>query len=486
MPPARPLPRKAGAVGLGACPCNRYRACGIPYTPVLEAREKTGGRPGETGGRPGGALKGEGVSSPRATGCPEGHDGWLGRSQVRPAEGWEHSRRRGSSPFEYLRILHAGVGCAAHQRRETPTHRRGRGVRILAPLRPRCLPGRSEMNLFFLLLGAFLLAFVIIDLLWTTLWVDGGSGPISGRLSTVLWAGLRRLGGRRSRTLSLAGPIILTATLFVWVALIWGGWALLFAGDAGSLVNARADEPVTWAGRIYFVAFSMFTMGNGDLYPAGGFWQIVTSLTTASGMLFVTMGVSYILSILGAVATKRSFASSVTGLGGRGEEVIAAGWDGKTLHALDLPLSALGSRLSLLVEQHKAYPVLHYYHSQESEDASAVAVAILDETLTLIHAGVPDDAQPDPILIKSARSSVESYLETLNSAFITPAAEAPPRPDLSRLRAAGIPTIPEDAFTARLAALDARRRKLLGMIRADAWEWPPVEVDAQDGSREQS
>jgi hypothetical protein len=59
------------------------------------------------------------------------------------------------------------------------------------------------MNVLFLLLGALLLVFAIVDLLWTTLWVDGGSGPISGRLSTGLWAGLRRVAGQRSRALGL-------------------------------------------------------------------------------------------------------------------------------------------------------------------------------------------------------------------------------------------------------------------------------------------
>ncbi|TVP47665.1 MAG: two pore domain potassium channel family protein [Gemmatimonadales bacterium] len=330
------------------------------------------------------------------------------------------------------------------------------------------------MNFLFLLVGAGLLSLVIVDLLWTTLWVDGGSGPISGRLSSVIWSGLRKIGPRGSRTLSLAGPIILSTTLFMWVALIWGGWTLIFAGDAGSLVNARVDEPVSWTGRIYFVAFSMFTMGNGDFYPAEGFWQIATSLTTASGMLFVTMGVSYVLSILGAVATKRSFASSVTGLGSRGEDLVAAGWDGKTLHGLDLPLSAVGSQLGKLVEQHRAYPVLHYYHSAASKDASAVAVAVLDEALTLIHAGVPADAQPERALVTGARSSVASYLDTLNSAFIEPAHDPPPRPDLHHLRASGVPTVQDDAFSVALADLEARRRKLLGMVHADAWEWPTV------------
>ncbi|CAN5637956.1 potassium channel family protein [soil metagenome] len=329
------------------------------------------------------------------------------------------------------------------------------------------------MNLLFLLLGTVLLAMAIIDLVWTTLWVDGGSGPISGRLSRGLWSGMRRVGGRGSRTLSLAGPLIVSLTLFLWVALLWAGWTLVFAGDSGSLVNAHVEEPVTWAGRIYFVAYSMFTMGNGDFYPAGAFWQIATSLTTASGMMFVTMGVSYVLSILGAIATKRSFASSVTGLARSGEALVAVGWNGKSLHSLDLPLNAFGSQLGKLVEQHRAYPILHYYHSEEDGNASAVAVAVLDEALTLIHAGVPEHAQPDPVLVKGARSSVDSYLKTLTSAFIDPAGHAPPLPGLGFLRSAGVPTVPDDAYATRMADLEGRRRKLLGMVIDDAWEWPP-------------
>ena len=331
------------------------------------------------------------------------------------------------------------------------------------------------MTVLYLALGAFLLALAIVDIIWTTLWVDGGSGPLSSRLTTLLWRGLRKLGGRRSRTLSLAGPLILIVTLFAWVLLLWAGWVFLFAGDAGSLIDSRDQEPITWPGRIWYVAFTMFTVGNGDFYPRDGFWQVASGVTAASGMTFVTLGVSYVLSVLGAVSAKRSFASSVTGLGRRGEEVVEAGWDGESLHPLDLLLSTLASELGVLAEQHKSYPILHYYHSEEAEDAPAVAVAVLDEALTLVRFGVPEGVRPAPALLKGARASVGSYLETLNSAFIEPADHAPPSPDFGRLRAAGVPTVSEETFADALADLQDRRRKLLGMINADAWEWPPVE-----------
>lgn len=328
------------------------------------------------------------------------------------------------------------------------------------------------MNVFYLLLGAFLLALAIVDLLWTTLWVDGGNGPLSARLTTWLWRGLRKMGERRSRTLSLAGPIMLVASLLTWVVLIWAGWTFLFAGGDGALIDTQGREPVTWSARIYFVGYSMFTMGNGDFIPKDGFWQIATGLTTASGMLFVTLAVSYVLSVLGAVAQKRSFASGVTGIGMQGEALVERGWDGEDAHALDLPLNTLASQLDLLADQHNTYPILHYYHSDRAETASAVAVAVLDEALTLLRFGVPGEHRPNAAVLEGTRSSVESYLRTLHSAFIKPADHTPPPPDLGRLRAAGVPTVSDSEFADALAGQEERRRKLLGMVRADAWPWP--------------
>ncbi len=332
------------------------------------------------------------------------------------------------------------------------------------------------MNFFYLILGSLLLVFTIVDLLWTILWVDGGAGPFSAHVTTWLWKGMRKLGGKHSRVLSLAGPIMLIATLLAWVFLIWAGWTFLFAGGDDALIDTRNNGPVTWVGRIYFVAFTMFTMGNGEFIPKDGFWQIATSFTTASGMLFVTLAVSYVISVFGAVNLKRSFAGTVTGLGDRSETFVKRGWNGKDLRTLDLTLSTLASQLGTLAAQHKAYPILHYYHSEQDKQASALAVAILDEALTLIRYGVPEDYRPNPVLIENARSSVAYYLQTLNSAFIQPADNAPPQPELEPLQDAGIPTVSKEEFASALNNLIERRQKLLGLIEADAWYWPPIKT----------
>ncbi|ELY90524.1 membrane associated potassium channel [Natrialba hulunbeirensis JCM 10989] len=371
------------------------------------------------------------------------------------------------------------------------------------------------MQPLYLAVGLVLLIAVIVDLFWTTLWVDGGSGPLSGRLTTGVWRGLRFVARERSRALSIAGPLILACTLVMWIGLLWLGWAFLFAGGSAALVNTHTGDPATWPGRLYYVAYTMFTSGNGDYAPTSATWELVSAVTTATGMAFVTLAVSYVLSVLGAVSEKRSFASDVTGLGDRSERLVRTGWTGGSpdgsgrggsdgtgstpgaadggsdtnahthththpntdnpFAGLDLSLESLATQLSLLGEQHKSYPILHYYHSEQSAQASAVAVPILDESLTLFRHGIPDEDQPNPTLVEDARSSVDGYLETLETAFIEPAAQAPPAPELDRLREEGIPTVSDDEFEAALEDHAERRRKLLGVVRADAWEWPPVD-----------
>jgi len=38
-----------------------------------------------------------------------------------------------------------------------------------------------------------------------------------------------------------------------------------------------------------------------------------------------------------------------------------------------------------------------------------------------------------------------------------------------------VPTVSDDEFAVVLDDLDERRRKLLGVVHADAWDWPPID-----------
>ncbi|WP_135366651.1 potassium channel family protein [Halosimplex halophilum] len=328
------------------------------------------------------------------------------------------------------------------------------------------------MNLAYLFLGTSFLVLVVIDLLWTTLWVEGGAGPLTTRLMSWTWRLLRRVAGHRPRVLSLAGPIVLVLSLTVWICLLWFGWTFLFAGGESTLMDTRDPGPIAWTERFYFVGYSVFTMGNGDFTPRDGLWQIVTGLTTASGMLFVTLSVTYVLNVLGAVTQKRSLASSIHGLGGGSTEILERSWDGDSFQGLEVPLNSISGQLDTLTSNHKAYPILHYFYTPQTEQAPVTNIAVLDEGLTLLEFGVSEQDRPSEIAIGQARSSVQDYLNTLDTAFVEPAQRTPPAPALGVLRDSGIPTVSDQQFDESLDSIDDRRRTLLGLIEADERRWP--------------
>ncbi|WP_459191892.1 ion channel [Halosimplex sp. J119] len=340
------------------------------------------------------------------------------------------------------------------------------------------------MNLGPLVLGALALAVVVVDLLWTTLWVEGGAGPLTTRSMGWTWRALRRVASGRPRALSLAGPLILAGSLTLWIALLWGGWTLLFAGAEDVLVDTRGAGPISWTERFYFVGYSVFTMGNGDFTPRDGVPQIATALMTASGMLFVTLSVTYVLSVLGAVTQKRSFASGVSGLGERGSAVLRTSWDrdDEEFLGLEVPLDTLATQLNTLASNHKAYPILHYFYATQPGQAATRSVVILDETLTLLGRGVSPAARPGGISVTAARSSVEGYLDTVGDAFVDPADDVPPPPGIESLREAGIPTVSDETFARELSRFDDRRRTLLGLVESDARQWPADDAESTSAS----
>jgi len=216
----------------------------------------------------------------------------------------------------------------------------------------------------------------------------------------------------------------------------------------------------------------MFTVGNGDFKPADGLWQLVSSAVAATGIILVTLSVTYLLSVLSAVAAKRAFASQIHGLGGSADEFVLSGWNGRDLHGLDRQLNDLSSQLSRLTEQYLAYPVLQYYHAAGVRKSPVKAVAILDDALTLMSLGVDEAARPNGADLTSARSAVTSFMDdTLEAAAIAPAPDPPPHPRLQTLAGRGIPTVDEARYLQQTTALDDRRRTLLGLVHGDGWNW---------------
>lgn len=330
------------------------------------------------------------------------------------------------------------------------------------------------MRWLLLLLGLLLIGVTLLDALWTTI-APRGAGPITKRVARGLWALGLSVHRRRSAhgLLTLIGPSLLVTATLVWVAGLWAGWLLVFSAEPETVIASLSKEPASLVERVYYVGFVLFTLGTGDYVPGGGLWQVLSVLASLSGLSVITLAITYVLSVVSAVATKRQLAGSIHSLGRTPSDLVGRAWDGGGFSGLEQQLPAIASALELHTQRHLAYPVLHYFHSADRRTALGPAVAVLDDALLLLAEGVAPSARPAPAVVAPTRSTIASFLGTLSEAFIEEADVPPPLPDLDGLAEAGIPVV-EDGSAETAAGASHRRRLLLGLVRDAGWEWKSV------------
>ena len=315
--------------------------------------------------------------------------------------------------------------------------------------------------------GGVLVAVILLDALWTTVSLQGG-GPLSRRAARGLWRVIVASAPAQSKRRQAAGAIILVATLWSWVALLWLGWGLVFSSSEGAVVDATSSTPVDLMGRVYFVGYTLVTLGNGGYVPSGGVWQILTVVASFSGLFLITLGITYLLPVVQAVVEQQQLAASVSALGSSGAAVVAlAQEDGP---GVSRQVERIASELTLHSERHLAYPILHYFQSGERRTAIAPNLAVLSDALLLSRA-----MDPSPIAAASgaaASSALEGFISVLSDGLLHPADDAPqPVPgalngvDLARLERAS-------------AQAEPTRRRLRTLLDQNGWNWPAPDEHA--------
>ncbi|HVL47272.1 MAG TPA: potassium channel family protein [Candidatus Thermoplasmatota archaeon] len=315
--------------------------------------------------------------------------------------------------------------------------------------------------------GLGLVGLTLLDAGWTIWWVDGDAGPMTRRLLGGLRALARRPRGRRLR--SLLGPASLVATLMAWFVLIGIGWTLVFASDGASLAATGSLPPPGLAAKAYYVAYTLLTMGNGDYVPNGTPWQAATSVAVLSGLVLLTLAITYTMSVLEGVVKKRTTAMRVHALGATPAAIVATGLVDGRPRGFDRMLSSLAEQLALVTEQHLAYPVLHFYDARDRRVSLSLAAALLDDAVTLLASAREAEARPQPLALAEARGAIDRYAAVLARTFVE--AEAPPPPpSADGLEARGFGIDPE-ALGRETATGAKRRARLRGAVEAEGWSW---------------
>lgn len=334
------------------------------------------------------------------------------------------------------------------------------------------------MNYWLFIGGALIVLFVFMDALWTTLWSEGGAGPLTDRLSTWLWKGFKKAAGAGDKTnhlvLSLAGPTVLVITVVTWLLLMWLGMVMMFSSHPDAVVVALTKNTSDLTDRIWFVLFTTTTVGNGGFAPNTDFFQVLAGLIGASGMAMITLAITYSFQVLSAVVNKRTFASQVLSLGETTSELV------RTLqHApptsIATQLSSMGERLGAITEQHKSYPVLHYFHPSDRNRSAACAVAAIDEALRIYCTGLSDDdIVVDTSVFQPLRRTIGTFLDELRESYLSRSSERPPKADIDEMRRNGA-DISHPQRVHEAAEEEGERRQLLaGLVAYDGWQWDDV------------
>lgn len=328
------------------------------------------------------------------------------------------------------------------------------------------------------ILGFIIVTVTILDIMYTVL-APNGSGIITGKVSHHIWRTALKITNSdgESKLLSNIGLFLLLFIVQFWVALVWIGNALILYSDPEALYNTTINSYVSdFSSQLYFSGYVLSAMGNGDYTPASEWWKFYTSFISFTGVIFISLSISYLIPVIQAVTNKRSLSLRLNTIGGSPEDMILSHWKDDDFKFLIDELYELEPLIFQLSQQHMAYPVIHYFHSTKRFESTSICLAMLDETLSIIQSvrnrGLEDETSTK---INSLRKAITYFLSTLRNSYINPGDDEPLVPDLDYFNERNIPkAVDDNEIEESFRKQNERRKLLLAYVQSDAWQWKDV------------
>jgi Ion channel len=295
--------------------------------------------------------------------------------------------------------------------------------------------------------GGVLITVAIADIFTTVLHYEH-RGLLTPRLHRLVWVVMRSVarpfhGTSHTYMLSLGAPVMMVATLALWMTLLVCGFALVYqhAMASGSLELAPHLAP-TFVTAVYFSAVTLSTLGFGDVTPVSSSYQLVAVVEALSGLGLATMTISYILNVYRELHRLNTLAGALEEqFPARGDptDVLAPHFNDGRPCELSTRLHDLYLDLLAYAEGLHQYPLVYYFHSGRRFRSLPYSFHIIGQLIAALRWGLPADhpAATNPWLV----ALVGSYLhiaEYVERHFTgTPMAHAPP--------------LDREAFVARLS-----------------------------------
>lgn len=280
------------------------------------------------------------------------------------------------------------------------------------------------------LAGLGLLALAAVEVYATILHGRGRAGPVSEWINQTTWAAARAWTARcsraeRHRRLNTVGPLLMPMLVFALLALLLTGFALLYLPHMpGSFVfNPAIENEPEGVQAFYFSGVTLLTLGYGDIVPRTWPMRLVALGEAASGFGVISLAVTYLITVYGALERKRAVALSVYHQAREGADVarfVTHHFSGGEFRGLSDVMRMAARDLQGLLEAHLEHPVIHYFHPVEVHKGVPRILFIVLETAAVLRACVaagesaPKVEAPDrQTLESSARYLLNTLCEAL-------------------------------------------------------------------------
>jgi len=252
--------------------------------------------------------------------------------------------------------------------------------------------------------GFVLLTLIVFDIYATVLHSSARYGPVGESLNRSVWrltraAAFRLSRANRHRLLNMVGPLLLPLLIVVYVVLLILAFALIYYPHIpDNFAFSEAHRAPGWVDAVYFSGCTLTTVGYGDVVPRLASLRFLALFEAASGLVVISLAITYMLTVYTALERKRSVALSLYHQAGEGADVaglIAHHFVEGRFYGLRDALRTVTRDLQGLLESHIDHPVIHYFHPVEVYKSTPRVLFLLLETCSVIRAALDREQNED-------------------------------------------------------------------------------------------
>jgi hypothetical protein len=251
--------------------------------------------------------------------------------------------------------------------------------------------------------GVIVLLIVAVDVYSTILDDRPRVGPLGdvlnrGTWRTTLTAARRLSRRRRHRLLNFIAPLLLPGLIILYIAMIVAGFALLYEPRLATQFHTTRDPAsLGFSDAVYFSGMTLTTAGDGEVIAGTWTTRLLAVAESASGVALISLTITYVLTVYGALQLKRTLALNFYHQADEGANVarfIAHYFVVDQFVGFESVLRAGAQNLQGVFESHIEHPVLHYFHSVEVYKSLPRALFIMLEACAVIRSCLDAEAYP--------------------------------------------------------------------------------------------